>query len=71
MRHPRSSDYEQRCADLLRSIAIEQPELLRAADEVDGTLSDWMLTLTPLERLDVVRNMGAFRELGANATRRR
>jgi hypothetical protein len=69
MTAPNETDYQRRCADLLRRIEAEQPEFLRAADEVDTTLRDWMLSLSPLERLEAMKSMGALRELGEDARR--
>jgi len=70
MTAPNETEYQRRCADLLRRIEAEQPELLRAADEVDTSLRDWMLSLSPLERLEAMKSMGALRELGQDARRR-
>ena len=46
-----SNDDPSRAADLERSLAERDPELLAAADEVDVTLLRWSLSLSPLERL--------------------
>ena len=40
-----------RLAKIEKELAERSPELLAAADEVDTTLIDWALSLTPLDRL--------------------
>lgn len=43
---------ELRIAELKAWLSQVDPELLEAAEEVDRSLLQWMLTLSPLQRLE-------------------
>jgi hypothetical protein len=66
---PSTAPTRAQIAELRRRLAQEDPLLLEAADEVDRELLRWMLSLTPLQRLDVAsKASGALARFHHDAT---
>jgi hypothetical protein len=56
-------------ADFVARLLAGSPSLARAVAEVDQTLLDHCLSLTPDERLQQLRRMGKLWEVGLDAAR--
>lgn len=53
-----------------RAVAAD-PMLEKAVSELDSTLVEWMLSLSPMERLEAVTRSAALWEIGVDASARR
>ncbi len=60
-----------RAAEVMDQLARQDPELLAMVDDVDFSLVQYMLALTPRERLDSVRNMALLWAAGRDAPQSR
>ena len=60
---------DRRIAELKQWLARVDPELLEAAKDVDRSLLRWMLSLSPLQRLDAAskaaRGLAGFRHVSS------
>jgi hypothetical protein len=61
----------ERLASVIERLAVDDPDLLRAADEVDVDLLRWFAQLSPRERLDRACRAGADLERLRHARRLR
>jgi hypothetical protein len=69
---PDISDDDRRiCEEAYARALATDPTLEKAVAELDSTLVEWMLSLTPIERLEAVTRSAALWEMGVDASARR